>query len=78
MDKKLLKRLFADGFLLSATVEPMPMQENRFRLVMQKHKGGQEAVTLARTEQVKIYQSFAAAVRDARDIGFKKVTVQMD
>lgn len=78
MDKKMLKRLFADGFLLSATVEPLPMEEGRFRLVLKKHQGGEEEVTLARTEKVKIYQSFAAAVRDAHDIGFKKVTVQMD
>lgn len=78
MDKKMLKRLFVDGFLLSATVEPLPMQESRFRLVLKKHQGGEEELTLARSEKVKMYQTFSAAVRDARDIGFKKVTVQMD
>lgn len=76
MDKRTLKRLFADGLLVSATVEPLPM-EGRWRLVVKKHRGTEEEVTLVRTGKTKIYQRYGAAVSDAMDIGFRKVELQM-
>jgi hypothetical protein len=45
-------------------------------LVFDKSNGGQEQITKARDHKTKIYKRLNGAIQDARDIGFKKVTIE--
>ena len=77
MEIRLLKQLFAEGVLLSATIVPAPMESDRWLLVFDKVSGGQERISKARSDTDKIYKRINGAIIDAEDIGFKEVKVQL-
>ena len=77
LEIRLLKQLFAEGVLLSATIVPAPMESDRWLLVFDKVSGGQERISKARSDTDKIYKRINGAIIDAEDIGFKEVKVQL-
>ncbi len=78
MEIKHLKQMFKDGFLVSAKVQPAPMEQDKFILVFGKVNGGEEQVTRVRDDECKIYRRYTGAVLDAQEIGFKKVELNFD
>ena len=68
--------MFKEGVLLSATVVPAPMEQDRWLLVFDKVSGGQERISKARSDTDKLYKRINGAIIDAEDIGFKEVKVQ--
>jgi hypothetical protein len=73
---KFLRKLFQEGLLVTAKVYPAPMELDCWILVFDKSNGGQEQITKARDHKTKIYKRLNGAIQDARDIGFKKVTIE--
>ncbi len=78
MEIKLLKSLFQEGLLVNARALPAPMESGRFILVFRKSSGGEEQVTRARDNTLKVYKRLNGALQDAQEIGFKEVTVQFE
>ncbi len=76
MEIKFLRKLFQEGLLVTAKVYPAPMESDCWILVFDKSNGGQEQITKARDNKTKIYKRLHGAIEDARDIGFKKVTIE--
>lgn len=72
---RVLRELFREGMLLSATVVPAPLEHDRWMLMFEKRNGGVEYITRARTNVEKIYRRVNGALIDAREIGFQRVTV---
>ncbi len=75
MEIRVLKQLFHEGLLRSATVVPAPMEHDRWMLVFEKTNGGLEYITKARSDVEKIYKRINGALIDAREIGFQRVSV---
>ncbi len=78
MEISLLRHLFQEGTLLSATVVPAPMEPGKWLMVFNKASGGQVRITKARTDIDKVYKRLNGALQDAQDIGFKEVIIQFD
>lgn len=78
MEIKLLRKLFQEGLLLAAKVQPAPMEPGRYILVFAKANGGEEQITKARDNETKIYKRLNGALQDAQDIGFKEVTIRFE
>lgn len=77
MEIKLLRRLFEEGVLLSASVAPAPMSEGRWVMTCSKANGAIEQVTRVRDGQVKHYRSLVGAIADAKYIGFQEVKLRI-
>lgn len=75
---KLLRKLFQEGLLLAANVQPAPMESGRYILVFSKANGGEEQITKARGNEVKVYKRLNGALQDAQDIGFKEVSIRFE
>lgn len=71
----MLKQLFQEGLLRSATVVPSPVEHDRWLLVFEKANGGQERITKARSDVEKVYKRINGALIDAQEIGFQRVSV---
>jgi hypothetical protein len=78
MEIKLLRRLFQEGLLLTAKVYPAPMEDERWIMAFDKSNGGEEQITKARDDKTKIYRRLNGALQDAKDIGFKEVTIRFN
>ena len=79
MEIRLLRKLFREGLLLNAKVLPVPMQADRWMLVFDKPSGGQEEVSKTRApDETKFYKRVIGAIEDAKDIGFKEVTIRFE
>ncbi|MBB5189245.1 hypothetical protein HNQ57_003548 [Zhongshania antarctica] len=74
----MLRQMFQEGLLRTATIIPAPMERDRWMLVFQKANGNQERITKARTENDKVYKRLNGALSDAQDIGFRSVTVEFN
>lgn len=68
--------MYREGVLKKASVVPSPAEQNRWLLVFERLSGDQEKITRARTNQEKVYKRINGALIDAREIGFKSVTVE--
>ena len=77
MEIRLLKQLFQEGMLLSATIVPAPMEPDRWYLVFDKVSGGQERITKARSDIDKVYKRINGAIADAEEIGFQEVKIRL-
>lgn len=75
MEIKLLRKLFHDGFLVSAKALPAPMKPGQYVLVFIKTNGEEEYITKARNNETKTYKRVHGALLDVQDIGFKEMTV---
>ncbi len=75
---RVLRELFREGMLLSATIVPVPLEQDRWLLKFEKSSGGVEFITRARTHEEKIYKRVNGALVDARDIGFQRVTIEFN
>ena len=73
----MLKQLFGEGMLLSATIMPAPMQQGRWLMVFDKPSGEQEKITKARSDIDKVYKRIYGAIADAEQIGFQEVKVRL-
>ena len=71
----MLKRMFQEGLLRTATIVPAPMEVDRWLLVFEKSNGNQERLTLVRTEDDKVYRRLHGALEDAKKIGFRRVAI---
>ena len=78
MEIRLLKTLFEEGLLMSARVVPVPMESDKWILVLGKASGEQEQVSRARDRSDKIYKRINGAILDAKTIGFKEVMVTFE
>ncbi|WP_184465173.1 plasmid replication protein RepB [Zhongshania antarctica] len=78
MEIRMLRQMFQEGLLRTATIIPAPMERDRWMLVFQKANGNQERITKARTENDKVYKRLNGALSDAQDIGFRSVTVEFN
>ena len=74
---RLLTQLFREGMLLSATIMPAPMQQDRWLMVFDKPSGEQERITKARSDIDKVYKRIHGALADAELIGFQEVKVRL-
>jgi hypothetical protein len=70
MEAKTLKLLFDNGGLASAKVEPYPMMEGSWTLLIVLASGEKRPVTRVRTKQAKVYKSVKAVLTDIKKIGF--------
>ncbi len=77
MEIRLLRQLFQEGMLLSATIVPAPMEPDRWLLVFDKPSGGQERITKARSDIDKVYKRINGAIADAEEIGFQEVKIRL-
>lgn len=77
MEIRLLRQLFQEGMLLSATIVPAPMESDRWLLVFDKVSGGQERISKARSNVDKVYKRINGAIADAEDIGFQEVKIRL-
>ncbi|WP_293648031.1 plasmid replication protein RepB [Thiolapillus sp.] len=77
MEIRLLRQLFQEGILLSATIVPAPMEPDRWLLVFDKSSGGQERITKARSDIDKVYKRINGAIADAEEIGFQEVKIRL-
>lgn len=77
MEIRLLRQLFQEGMLLSATIVPAPMESDRWLLVFDKSSGGQERISKARSNIDKVYKRINGAIADAEDIGFQEVKIRL-
>tara|TARA_B110000211_G_C13873962_1_gene462117 strand:+ start:165 stop:491 length:327 start_codon:yes stop_codon:yes gene_type:complete len=75
---RMLRQLFQEGLLLSASVVPAPMEHDRWLLVFEKANGNQERITKARSNIEKVYKRINGALVDAQEIGFKRVSVEFN
>ena len=73
---RVLRELFREGMLLSATIVPVPLEQDRWMLMFEKSSGGVEYITRARSKDEKVYKRINGALVDARDIGFQRVTIE--
>ncbi|MGP9680212.1 plasmid replication protein RepB [Halomonas sp. AOP27-A1-41] len=73
MEIKLLRQLFEEGVLLSASVAPAPMSEGKWVMTCNKANGATEHVTRVRDNHVKHYRSLVGAIADAKHIGFQEI-----
>ena len=78
MEIKLLRTLFQEGLLLTARVLPVPMEPGRYILIFNKSNGGEEQVTRARDNEIKVYKRLNGALQDAQGIGFKEVIIRFE
>jgi len=76
LEIRILRELYREGVLKKASVVPSPAKQNRWLLVFERLSGDQEKITRARTNQEKVYKRINGALIDAREIGFKSVTVE--
>lgn len=81
-DRKTLTQRFKEGLLkpeavVEALAGGLAEKEAGWRLLIENTRGDKEAVALARTAEAKTYRSIEAAVQDARDIGCKRVVIEM-
>lgn len=76
LEIRILRELYHEGLLKKASVVPAPMEQDRWLLVFERLNGAQENITRARTDQEKVYKRINGALVDAREIGFKSVTVE--
>ncbi|CAH1388313.1 conserved hypothetical protein [Candidatus Nitrotoga sp. M5] len=74
----MLRQMFQEGLLRTATIVPAPMESERWMLVFEKANGNQERISKARTENDKIYKRLNGALSDAKEIGFRSVTVEFN
>lgn len=77
MEIRLLRQLFKEGMLLSATIAPAPMQPDSWLMVFDKPSGEQECITKARTSIDKYYKRINGAIADAELIGFQDVRIKL-
>lgn len=77
MEIRLLRQLFQEGMLLSATIVPAPMESDKWLLVFEKANGGQERISKARSNIDKVYKRINGAIADAEDIGFQEVKIRL-
>ena len=77
MEIRLLRQLFQEGMLLSATIVPAPMESDKWLLVFEKASGGQERISKARSDIDKVYKRINGAIADAEDIGFQEVKIRL-
>lgn len=77
MEIKMLRRLFEEGVLLSASVAPAPMSDGHWVMTCNKANGATEQVTRVRDGQVKNYRSLVGAIADAKYIGFQEVKLRI-
>lgn len=78
MEIRMLKQMFQEGLLRTATIVPAPMESDRWLLIFEKANGNQERITRVRTEDDKIYRRLHGALEDAKKIGFRSVTVEFN
>ncbi len=78
MEMRMLRQLFQEGLLLSASVVPAPTEHDRWVLVFEKANGDRERITKARTNIDKVYKRINGALIDAHKIGFKRVSVEFN
>ena len=69
--------MFREGVLLSATIVPAPLEQDRWLRVFEKGRGGHERISKSRSDTDKIYKRINGAIIDAEDIGFKEVKIQL-
>ncbi len=77
MDIKVLRRLFEEGVLRSASVAPAPMEEGKWVMTCDRATGAVEHVTRVRDGQVKHYRSLGQVMTDAKYIGFQEVKLRI-
>lgn len=77
MEIKLLRRLFDEGVLLSASVAPAPMADGQWVMSCSKANGAVEHVTKVRDGQIKHYKSLVGVIADAKYIGFQEVKLKI-
>lgn len=78
MEIKLLKKLFEEGVLKSAKIIPAPEELDKFLLVVVRASGVEERVSKARDKKDKVYRQVTGAILDAREVGFKEITLRFD
>ncbi len=76
MDRATCQKLFRFGALKAAVVIQFPMSD-LWAMQVERNDGGREQLTIARTEEPKLYVTLGAALTDAGRIGFKEVRVQV-
>ncbi|AKH70891.1 hypothetical protein IMCC21906_03254 (plasmid) [Spongiibacter sp. IMCC21906] len=64
----MLKQMFQEGLLRTATIVPAPMESDRWLLIFEKANGNQERITRVRTEDDKIYRRLHGALEDAKKL----------
>lgn len=74
VELKVLRELFKAGALGGAQILPALMAEDNWTVVINRIDGGQEVLETQRGKE-KRYRGLAAAVEDARRIGFREVRV---
>ncbi|MBA1446422.1 MAG: hypothetical protein M3H12_19770 [Chromatiales bacterium] len=77
MDIRMLRRLFQEGTLVSATIMPAPMEPDRWLLGFEKNSGGQEWITKTRSDIGKAYKWISDALVDVEYIGFQEVKIKL-
>ncbi|MGN9404644.1 hypothetical protein ACTMQQ_28365 [Pseudomonas syringae pv. aptata] len=79
MRLQILKRLFQEGIPMTASVITDPDTPGNWLLCITKTRtGDHELVTVAeKSDQVKRYVRYGAAVMDAHRIGFRELTIAM-
>ena len=78
MELSLLRRLFAEGVLKNAIIVPVPLEADRWNLILKKNNGDSEIISRARTDEPKKYKRVNGAIIDAKEIGFDRVEIVFD
>lgn len=77
MDLQAMRKLFQTGALKDAVISPAPMEKGSWVLMTIRLDGKKEMMTLARSDEAKIYKSLDAVRADAERVGFREVRLQV-
>lgn len=77
MEFRLVKKLFGDGFFQSALIVQAPMSD-KFHLCFITSTGSTERMTKTRKTDIKEYRTETSALIEAKNLGFRKITVEYE
>ncbi|MFK5950678.1 MAG: hypothetical protein QM500_18150 [Methylococcales bacterium] len=78
MEKTMLRTLYNEGVLSSACVIPSPCNGNSYQLEFTRLNGLLVVMTVQNKKRAKLFKFLETAIRNARDVGFKDITVKLN
>ena len=69
--------LFEAGTLMACRVVPAPLEGAGYIMELETRQGGSEALETTRKGQVRVFRTLDAAANEARNIGFRQISLYL-